>query len=130
MSFRAELSIEGMVFPIRRFYITLKREEDVRGRPKTDPTWRIFLLIDASDDTTITNWMLDPRKKIDGKITLYKPDDDSKLKEIEFKQSFCFKLRDFFNTTYSFTSSFLGIAGKDIKINNTELEQNWPAGQQ
>jgi hypothetical protein len=129
MAFRAELTIEGKTFPLRRVYTTLKREEDVRGRPKSDPTWRIFLLIDATDDKTITNWMLDPRKKVDGKITLYKPEDDSKLKEIEFKQSFCFKLRDFFNASHSFSSSFVAIAGKDIKINNSQLEQSWPGGQ-
>lgn len=126
MSVRAELTIEGQTFRVVRFYTTLRRQEDDRGRPTSDPTWRIFLLLDASNDKTITNWMCDPKKKIDGKITLYKIDQDSKLKEIEFKKSFCFKMRDFFNASASFTSTFIGIAGKDIVINSAELAQNWP----
>ena len=126
MSVRAELTIEGQTFRVVRFYTTLRRQEDDRGRPTSDPTWRIFLLLDASNDKTITNWMCDPKKKVDGKITLYKIDQDSKLKEIEFKKSFCFKMRDFFNASVSFTSTFIGIAGKDIVINSAELAQNWP----
>lgn len=126
MSVRAELTIEGQTFRVVRFYTTLRRQEDDRGRPTSDPTWRIFLLLDASNDKTITNWMCDPKKKMDGKITLYKIDQDSKLKEIEFKKSFCFKMRDFFNASTSFSSTFIGIAGKDIVINSAELAQNWP----
>jgi hypothetical protein len=126
MSVRAELTIEGQTFRVIRFYTTLRRQEDDRGRPTSDPTWRIYLLLEASSDKTITNWMCDPKKKLDGKITLYKVDQDSKLKEIEFRKSFCFKMRDFFNASASFTSTFIGIAGKDIVINSAELAQSWP----
>jgi hypothetical protein len=92
----------------------------------TDPTWRIFLLLDATNDTTITNWMCDPGKKVDGKLTIFKIGADSKLKEIEFKKSFCFKMRDFFSASHSFSSTFIAISGKDIAINSIELAQSWP----
>jgi hypothetical protein len=92
----------------------------------TDPTWRIFLLLDATSDTTITNWMCDPGKTVTGKLTIFKIGADSKLKEIEFRKSVCFKMRDFFSASHSFSSTFIGISGKDISINSIALEQSWP----
>lgn len=126
MAFEGILTVEDKTFKVVRCYITLKRQEDQRGRPMTDPTWRIFLLLDATDDSTITNWMCDPAKKVTGNLTLYRQGENTKVKEIEFKNSFCFKMRDFFNASQSFTSTFIAISGKDISINSNELAQRWP----
>jgi hypothetical protein len=126
MAFEGILKVEDKSFKVVRCYITLKRQEDHRGRPTTDPTWRIFLLLDATDDNTLTNWMCDPTKKVTGQLSLHRLGSGEKVKEIEFKNSFCFKMRDFFNASHSFSSTFIGISGKDISINSFELVQRWP----
>jgi hypothetical protein len=127
MAIRAELTIDDSVtLRVVRFYTTIKRQEDSKGRPATDPVWRIYLLLDVSNDKTITNWMCDPEKMANGKITLYKIGEDSKYKEIRFTSCFCFKMRDFFNAGQSFSSTFIGVAGKGLAINSIELEQSWP----
>lgn len=126
MSFKAELDLDGKTYSIRRMYTNIFRATDKKGRPASMPAWEIMLLIDATDDKTLMNWMVDPAKQMDGKITLYKTDQDAKLKEISFKKGYCTFLLDLFQSDVSFTSCEIRIAGKDIKIGTAGLEQNWP----
>lgn len=126
MSVRVELTIEDKTYQVRRYYTTIQRAEDEKGRPGSDPQWSLYVVIDAVNDTTITNWMLDPKKLVDGKLTLYTIGEDSKLKTIEFKKSTCHFLADYFNLDHAFITSYIAITGKDIKINTAELQQSWP----
>ena len=126
MPVTVELTIEGKTYQVRRYYITIEREDDEKGRPKSDPAWKIYVVIDSVSDNTVTNWMLDPKKLVDGKLGLYRIGDGSMLKEIEFKKSACTSLTDYFNIEHSFVTSYLVISGKDIKINTAELVQRWP----
>ena len=126
MSVSVELEIEGKVYPVRRYYAAIFRDDDAKGRPKSDPSWRLYVVLDGLNDSTITNWMLDPKKLVDGKLTLYRIIDGSKLKEITFKKSTCTLLNDFFNVDNSFITSYISVTGKDLKINTAELLQSWP----
>ncbi|MER3498855.1 MAG: hypothetical protein C4308_09600 [Chitinophagaceae bacterium] len=126
MAFKVELTVEGKTFVVRRYYAVIFREDDKKGRPKSDPAWRLYVVIDSLNDTTITNWMLDPKKLVDGKLSLYKIGDGSKVKDIEFKKSSCTFLNDHFNIEQPFITSYVAISGKDIKINTAELQQSWP----
>jgi len=125
MSFFVELTVEGKVYPVRRYFIKIVRDEDDKGRPQSNPTWKIIVLMDKMQDNTIVNWMLDPKRLIDGKLSLYKLD-GSVLKEIEFKHSSCSLVYDHFNINYSFMASHIFITGQDMKINTAELKQAWP----
>src|ERR1700730_14215715 len=126
MSFKAELSIEGKVYNVRRFFTLIHRKTDAKGRPTSMPQWLIVLRIDAVDDTTLTSWMIDPTKQLDGKLTIYKIDQDTKLKEIQFKKSYCYSMVDIFQSDVSYATSEIYIGGKDIQINTASLKQNWP----
>ena len=126
MSFKVELTVEDKTYTIRRFVAFLERENDAKGRPTSDIRWRLDLLMDAVNDITITGWMLDPKKQIDGKLTIYKIAEESTLKEIEFKKCVCCALRDHFSSRYSFASCKLTIAGKEIKINTAAFIHSWP----
>ena len=126
MSFKAELSVEGKVYNVRRFFTLIHRKTDLKGRPTSMPQWTIALRIDAVDDTTLTSWMIDPTKQLDGKLTIYKIDQDTKLKEIQFKKSYCYFMRDVFQSDLSYASCEIHIGGKDIQINTASLKQNWP----
>ena len=126
MSVRVELTVEGKTYPVRRYYAIISRENDEKGRPTSDPFWQLFLVMDGLNDDTVTNWMLDPKKLVDGNLTLYKISDGSKFKDIEFKKSTCTLLTDHFNVDNAFITSFVTITGKDLKINEAELLQSWP----
>lgn len=41
------------------------------------------------DSTKLISWMLDPYKRADGKIVFKRADQDSKMKEINFKEAYC-----------------------------------------
>jgi hypothetical protein len=124
MSFFVELTIEDKTYSVRRYYVTITRDKDEKGRPASDPTWRLHLILDRISDNTISNLMLDPKKLVSGKLTLYKLD-GSKLKEIEFKKSTCTEMYDYYNINHSFISSRILIRGRDMKINSAEITQKW-----
>ena len=121
-----ELSVDGKTYKVRRYYVTIERDSDSKGRPQSDPSWKIFVVLDGVNDGSMINWMLDPKKLIDGKLTLYRINDGSKVKDIEFTKSTCKALTDYFNIDSSYVTSYMVIMGKDIKINSAELQQTWP----
>ena len=127
MSFKTELTIEGKIYNVRKFVVTIHRNMDYKGRPTSMPAWSIFLVIDAINETTVTNWMIDPTKQLDGKLTIYKIDQESRLKEINFKKSYCYRMNDIFKTDISYATCELSIGGEDIAINSAEVKQHWPA---
>ena len=126
MSIFVKLTVEGKDYEVRRYYTAILRSFDEKGRPKSDPTWKILLVIDGIGDTTITNWMMDPKKQVDGVLTLYNIVDGSKFKEIQFKKATCKGLTEYFSIERTFVTSYMVLTGKDIKINSAELVQNWP----
>ena len=90
------------------------------------PSWTLFIVIDAVQDTTITSWMLDAVRELDGELLMYKIDQNSKLKQITFKKGYCFGLNDLFNSEIGYATCELVIAGRDLKINTAEVKQHWP----
>lgn len=125
MAYEGELIIEGKSYKVIRACMMVSRSMDERGRPVTSPTWRMYLLLDADSDSTITNWMFDPRKQIDGTLELRRQGEGSTVKKIEFKKTSCFRMRDHFNASESFSSTFIGISGQGLAIGSAELDQNW-----
>ena len=126
MSFKAELTIEGKTYNVRRFFVSVKRSIDQRGRPSSMPSWSLFVVIDAVEDTTLTSWMVDSVKYLDGELIIYKIDQNSKLKEISFMKSYCYGMNDLFNSETGYATCELLIAGRDLNINTSGLKQNWP----
>lgn len=126
MSYDTRLSIESNTYSVRRYCLIINRESDVKGRPSSDPTWMLYLLLDGVKDSTLTNWMIDPSKLIDGSLILRKHIDGAEFKRIEFTQSSCSFLNDHFSLNNTFVTSYVKITGKNIKINNAELLQKWP----
>jgi type VI secretion system TssD-like protein len=121
MSFKAELQVEGKTFALRSCYWVIYREKEVRGRPTSPPRWCAVVTFDASDDTTITNWMIDPHKQIDGKILLYKIDEDAKLKEITFNKAWCLHMEDKFLFDQFNASTSITITGPELHIGSSIL---------
>jgi Hemolysin coregulated protein Hcp (TssD) len=126
MSFKVELVIEGNTYNVRRFYTWVVRNTDTKGRPSSMPSWGINLRIDAVDDTTLTSWMIDPTKQMEGKLIIYRIGQNSKLKEIKFKKAYCGFLRDQFFSEKGFSICEIVIKGEEIQFNTVSLKHHWP----
>ena len=120
MPFKAELSIQGKIFVIKRLFLLSGRQIDEKGRPITKPAWRIVLRIDAVSDAILTNWMIDPAKKMDGEITLTNvvSNVESRLKKIEFKNAQCYRMVDSFRSFTSYATCEIEIAGEELQIDS------------
>jgi hypothetical protein len=117
MPFNAQLTVDDKTYPIRAYYMIVSRDVDPKGRPNAKFSWQMAIRIDAMDDTTLTNWMVDPSKQLDGKITLYKIDQMSKQKEIQFKQSYCYRMDDLFIADTLYSNCQVVISGtEDLKV--------------
>jgi hypothetical protein len=126
MSFKTALTVEGNTYLVRKFMMVIKRDTDIKGRPASMPSWNLSVKLDAQEDTSLASWMIDPEKQLDGKLTVYKIDSDSRMKEIRFGKSYCFQMAESFKSDISYTSCCLLISGKDIAVNAAELNGNWP----
>lgn len=125
MAYEGELTIENKTYNVIRACLMVTRAQDMRGRPYSPPTWRMFLLLDADNDSTLTNWMFDPIKQVAGTLELRRQGEGSIVKKIRFSNTHCFRMRDYFNASESFSSTFIGISGQKISIDDVELDQNW-----
>ena len=121
MAFSADLTVDNKVFPVRDFYLSVLRETTPKGQPSSPPSWILDVTIEAVNDTTITQWMIDPDKQVDGRLVIYKTEGEGKLKKIEFKNSNCFTMIDRFIPEFSETSCFIRIAGSEIKVGTAKL---------
>jgi len=124
MAFQTELTIDNQVFPVRDFYLSVLREITPKGQPSSAPTWTLDVTIDAINDTTITAWMIDPNKQVDGNLTINQTDGTGKMKEIEFKGANCFGMVDQFIPEFAETSCFIRISGPEIHVGNVKLDAN------
>jgi hypothetical protein len=121
MAFKVELTVDNTVFPVKDFYLSVLRETTPKGQPSSSPSWTLDVTIDAVNDTTITAWMIDPSKQVDGNLTIYQSDGEGKMKTIEFKSSNCFGMVDQFIPEFSETSCFMRISGPEIHVGNVKL---------
>lgn len=121
MSFKAELTIDNQTYTVLNFYMALLRDTNPKGQPSSNPSWTIDLTIEAVNDTTITQWMIDPAKQVDGTLTLYKTDEPGKLKDIEFKKSYCYAMIDRFIPDLSVATCSMRISGEEIHIGTSML---------
>lgn len=124
MAFNAAIQLDGKTYDLRSVRIYLFRGVDAKGRPLINAEWRISIIIDAIQDTVITEWMIDPYKKMDGKLFIRCREGN---KEIEFKEAFCIGMTDEFNPGIDFASCECHISGKEIVINSTPYIPNWLA---
>ena len=121
MAFKVELTIEDQVFSVQDFYLSVLRETDPKGQPSSNPSWILDVTMDAVNDTTITQWMIDPTKQVDGSLSIYKMDGEGTLKSIDFKKGSCYTMVDCFIPELSETSCYIRITGEEITIGAATL---------
>ena len=132
-SFSAELSIEGKTFPVLTASYGLYQTTDETGKPNSGVrTHLIQLQLSGSDDDTLTNWAVDPQKRVDGKITFFRIDEQSTFKELTFEQAYCVKYTERVapadTTDQLLPGSYLieiDISPAIVKIGSTKHDNQW-----
>ena len=103
---------------------------DDKGRPSSVVQGgTIKVTVVSTDSVKLISWMLDPYKRSEGKIVFKRGDQDSKMKEISFKEAYCVSYAENFDARGGETQASmllsLVISANIIKVADTEHKQNW-----
>jgi Hemolysin coregulated protein Hcp (TssD) len=109
MSFKCELKVADKTFEVIQCLLPVSQRRNQRGRPASGVrAEEIELILEGTDDGTLSTWMADPTKKQDGNITFFRIDQDSRFKEIDFEGAYMMTLVEYF-TVGNRTADFLGM---------------------
>jgi hypothetical protein len=128
MSFKAEFEVGGKKHRVLHCSYSLQQDVDATGRPSSGVKGgSIQLEVESTSDSSIAEWMVDPYKHQDGKITFYKRDSEQKMKEVTFKEGYVVSYSEAFTNLGDnpMTEHFV-ISSKDIKVGNAEHKNEWP----
>ena len=130
MAFKSTLSIDGGdETNLLHCSYSLRRDTDASGRPSSVLYGgTIQCEIEATEDNSILEWMTDPHKVKNGKVTFYKRSDSAALKTLEFEEAYIVQFSESIDTvgTNPMSTHFV-ISAKKIKMGSAEHENPWPA---
>lgn len=128
MSFRASLSLEGKEYDVLKCKYSLKREVDSKGRPSSNIYGGIINIeVESTDDISILEKMAMQFKPISGTIIFKKDDEDAKMKELAFKNSYIVDFKEGINIVGEVPMSIeIAISGQEINLGDASFVQNWP----
>ena len=128
MAFKATFTLDGKTFNILNCHYALHQNVDATGRPSSDVRGgTVTVTIESTDDNTIYTWMTDSHAFKDGKITFYKRDQDSKMKELEFKQAACIDFAESFDANSSSPMSLsFTLSAKELSLGGDSHANPWP----
>ena len=103
---------------------------DDKGRPSSVVQGAfIKVSIVSTDSVKLISWMLDPYKRSEGKIVFKRGDQDSKMKELAFKEAYCVGYKETFDAreAQSQASMVLSliISANKIDVNGASLDNKW-----
>ncbi|HCO66302.1 MAG TPA: type VI secretion system needle protein Hcp [Dysgonomonas sp.] len=128
MSFRATLSLEGKEYDVLKCKYTVKREVDSKGRPSSNLYGgRITIEVESTDDISVIEKMAMQFKPISGNIAFKKDDEDSKMKELSFKNAYIVDFNEGINIVGEVPMSInFVISAQEIAMGDASFVQNWP----
>jgi hypothetical protein len=128
MSFKAEFEVAGNKYRVLHCSYSLQQDIDATGRPSSGVKGGTLQLeVESTDKTALTEWMVDPFKHQDGKVTFYKRDSNQKSKELTFKEGYLVSYSETFTNVGDnpMTEHFV-ISAKEMKMGNAEHKNDWP----
>lgn len=130
MAFKTILAIADKKYRVASVSYALSRSVDMKGRPSSVIYGgSINLDIESTADTSILESMVNnEHKPIDGTITLYKDNEEAKLKEITFTTGYVTSFTESFSASggMPMMTSFV-ITAEIIKIGAAEHHNKWPS---
>lgn len=128
MSFLAKLEIDGESMNVLEFQCTIGQEIDKTGKPSADPSGgNLRMILEATKSSMLFDWMISNSQTKNGKITFFKRDAMSKMREFQFNEGYCVKYDEFFSSVSNTPMQIeVMISSKEIILNGSKLVRNWP----
>jgi Hemolysin coregulated protein Hcp (TssD) len=128
MSFLAKLEIDGEIMTVLEFKCTVEQDTDKSGKPSSDPRGgKIRLVVESTKSTLLFDWAVSHSQLKNGKVTFYRRDATSKMRELEFSNAYCIAYDELFhaNSDKPMQIDFL-ISAQEIAMNGSKMSMNWP----
>jgi hypothetical protein len=127
MSFKAKLKVGGKELNVLNVSYGLEQEVDASGRPSSVTRGgTIVLTVESTGDTFFTEWVCNNFERKDGSVVFVKRDTDATLKELNFKEGYCVKYKETFDSTGTqpLTETFT-ISAIEISIGSAAFANDW-----
>ncbi|MCV6630791.1 MAG: type VI secretion system needle protein Hcp [Flavobacteriaceae bacterium] len=128
-SFRASLEMGGKEFDVLFCDYSFSRDTDKKGKPSSNVYGgRVTVEIESTEDTSVVESMLNSQfKTIDGKVTFKKTDEDSKMKEVEFKTAYLVYYKETLDVAGEVPMKIkFTVSAEEIVIGNAAIDNRWP----
>jgi len=128
MSFLAKLEIDGEVMNVLEFQCTINQDTDKSGKPSADPVGgKIRVVVESTKSTMLFDWMVSNTQTKNGKLTFYRRDAISKMRDLQFKDAYCVHYDEMFVAYNTMSMKIeIVISAKEINMNGSQFVRNWP----
>ena len=107
MSFLAKFEIDGEVMNVLEFQFSIGQDIDKSGKPSADPNGgRFRVVLESTKSTMLFDWMISNNQTKNGKVTFFRRDAVSKMRELQFNDGYCID-----KVISSFSLMFLSVLG-------------------
>ena len=128
-SFRASLSLGGKEFDVLYTEYTFSRDTDKKGKVSSNVYGgRITIEVESTADTSVIEAMLNSQfKSVEGTITFKKTEEDSKMKEIVFKNAYLVYYKEVLDVSGEVPMKLrITVSAEQIQIGNAAIDNRWP----
>ncbi|GAA3784328.1 type VI secretion system tube protein TssD [Flavobacterium ginsengiterrae] len=127
MSFLAKLQIDGEEFNVLDFNIKFSKEIDSLNKPVgSTKGGTVKITIEANQSTSFLSWMLSSDLTKDGKITFFRRDAMSKMRELVFEKTYCISYYEEFNSTNEIPMIIsMELTAKELVFGDAKFFKKW-----
>lgn len=129
MAFNAKIQLGSKEYDVLQCSFSLNRDVDAKGRPSSGVYGgTIHVEVESTEDTSVIESMVNNQyKPFSGKIIIKKTDEDAKMKELTFSDSYIIQYNEGINTQgkHPMTLSFV-ISARTLKLGAAEHVNDWP----
>lgn len=127
-SFQSYLHVGGKRYDILYYRLELGQAVDALGRPAS-ATYGGIIIVEMNtpaNDVTLYEWMVNPAKRLDGKVELKELDSRATLKNIKFYNAYCVDMVLRFDGTANASSfkTIIRISPEQVEIGGLMHDRN------
>jgi hypothetical protein len=129
MSFLAKLSIEDETMNVLDFRCSIHQETDKSGKPSANPNVsNLRFIVESTKSNMLFDLMASHSQTKSGKVTFYRRDAISKMRELEFSEAYCIEYHEIFLAQSSTPMQIeFVLSAKEISMNGSKIAKNWAA---
>lgn len=127
-SFSAYFTVSGFETNLNYVYLDINQAVDTLGRPASlTRGGKVTLEFNATDDSVVAEWMANPAKRMDCKVTFLGLLGE-RLKQMELTNAYCVELHERFDGTTSTSQmvTTITISPETITVGGIKLDNRWP----